>query len=270
MNEIGISFVVPTRNSGRTIEACLRSVRAQRRPDIEVVVVDNWSSDGTFNIAVELADRAIRGGPERSAQRNLGASLARGLLLGFIDSDMVLSDTVAGEAIELLSASDVAAAVIPELAFGQGYLARCRGLEKRLYLGGNNVEAARLFRRDIFDRFGGYDTSLTGPEDWQLPDRIRRAGLAISRIESVVWHDEGRVSLRDTFRKKRYYGRSIAAYVSGHRSSARSKFMRTLPAQNLRTLFDDPFHAPGLALLKTVDVGGIAVGMLDSRRSRSG
>src|SRR5687768_3411679 len=73
-----VSVVVPTRNSQRTIERCLRSIREQSYPAIELVVVDNFSTDDTFQISTELADLVISAGPERSAQRNLGIERASG------------------------------------------------------------------------------------------------------------------------------------------------------------------------------------------------
>ena len=73
-----VSFVVPTRNTERTLAACLASVRAQDHPDVELVVVDNASTDGTAAIAREHADIFEAAGPERSAQRNRGATLASG------------------------------------------------------------------------------------------------------------------------------------------------------------------------------------------------
>lgn len=273
-SETTVSFVVPTRNSDRTIFACLQSVRRQQTIDgelsvrSETVVVDNNSDDQTAVIAAEFADVLVTAGPERSAQRNVGAAAATGSILIFVDSDMVLTDRVALDARRLLTMTDVAAAVIPERSFGSGYFARCRVLEKQLYLGVERVEAARVFRRSDFELHGGYDETLTGPEDWELPDRLRAAGHQIGRIAAEVWHDEGKVSLRSTFRKKRYYGRSVPRYLDRGRSVARSKFLRGVPLRNLVPLARHPLHVPGLALLKAVDVGGIMIGMRDARADR--
>ena len=85
-----ISAIVPTRNSERTIASCLESLRRQQGCDVEVIVIDNNSSDATAQIATDLADIVINAGPERSAQRNRGAEAATGEIVFFIDSDMVL------------------------------------------------------------------------------------------------------------------------------------------------------------------------------------
>ena len=51
-----VSVVVPVKDSIRTIEACLRSIRAQTWPSVELVVIDNFSTDGTWEI-VQKYDR---------------------------------------------------------------------------------------------------------------------------------------------------------------------------------------------------------------------
>ena len=60
-----VSVVVPTRNSARTIERCLRSIRAQSHPEVELIVVDNDSDDATPELAVGIADLVLHAGPER-------------------------------------------------------------------------------------------------------------------------------------------------------------------------------------------------------------
>src|SRR5215471_11855341 len=168
-----VSFVVPTRNSDRTLRACLASIRVQDLPDVEIVVVDNHSTDETVSIADELAHVVIVQGPERSAQRNAGAMASNGEVLVFIDSDMVLAPGIASELAALFEVRSVDAAVLPEVVTGSSFWERCRAIEKKAYLNDATVEAARAFRREVFLEAGGYDETLTGPEDWELPDRIR-------------------------------------------------------------------------------------------------
>ena len=94
-----VSVVVPTRNSRRTIEACLRSVGAQTYRPLELIVVDNGSTDGTWTVAARHADLALRGGPERSAQRNLGIGRAAGEWVCYVDADMELAPDVVERAV---------------------------------------------------------------------------------------------------------------------------------------------------------------------------
>lgn len=264
-----ISFIVPTRNSFRTIEACVASIRAQRYPHVEVIVVDNHSKDGTWRYAEANADIAVTRGPERSAQRNYGASVSSGQLLVFIDSDMVLEGDVAREAAALFSSKPgLGTAVIPEVSFGEGFWARCRSLEKRLYLGDPAAEAARIFRRTAFEELHGYDEALTGPEDYELPDRMASAGWESARIGARVWHDEGRVKLAAVFLKKRYYGQTLSSYLFSPASSRSRGIGRTGVFSNRRVLLSEPVNAAGLLMLKLVDGAGLAIGMLQTRLNR--
>jgi glycosyltransferase involved in cell wall biosynthesis len=260
-----VSFIVPTRNTERTLRACLESLRAQSHPDVEIVVVDNHSDDATAAIARELADRLEVSGPERSGQRNHGACVSSGSVLVFADADMVFDTHVASEVFARLGpAGDptIGALVIPERAFGSGYWARCRVLEKELYLGDPAVEAARAFRAEEFFDVGGYNETYVGPEDWDMADRATVAGRRVDRIDATVWHDEGRLRLRTAFRKKRYYGRGLALYLraANHRHLPRRSLMK------LRPLARKPHLAAGLAVLKTVEVSGGALGIAAARR----
>jgi glycosyltransferase involved in cell wall biosynthesis len=66
-----LSAVITTRNEEANIAACIRSFD-DFRDEVEVVVVDNFSSDSTRQIAESLGAKVFDKGPERCAQRNFG------------------------------------------------------------------------------------------------------------------------------------------------------------------------------------------------------
>ena len=261
-----ISFVVPTYNNERTIQACLASLRQQTHPDIEIVVVDNSSSDRTCSIAVLLADIVAQQGPERCAQRNHGTLLSTGEIVVFIDSDMVLEPGVATAIVSAFVAEPhLGALVIPEHSFGEGFWASCKVLEKSLYVGDSSVEAPRAFRRDVIESVGGWDETLTAAEDWDLRDRTRAAGVHVGRIDSFIWHDEGKLRMHGTYGKKRYYGRWVGEYFS-RTGSGSSHLARTSLFSHPTRLARHPVLTTGMLTMKSVEAAGLFAGMRDARK----
>src|SRR5205809_1405137 len=149
---MSIVVVVPTRQSARTLQECLTSLRHQTVP-CTIVVVDNHSTDGTLEAATAIADCVISAGPERSRQRNVGAGGAHGSVLVFIDSDMMLEPTVLAE-VERAVDDGAAGVIIPERTVGKGFFARVRQYERSFYAGGNSIEAARGFGSSVFQSVG--------------------------------------------------------------------------------------------------------------------
>jgi glycosyltransferase involved in cell wall biosynthesis len=88
------SFVIPTYNRGSTIRSTIDSILKQQFADIEIIVVDDGSSDNTELVVHDLRDPRIRyfkiENSERGAARNYGAKLAIGRYINFFDSDDVL------------------------------------------------------------------------------------------------------------------------------------------------------------------------------------
>jgi hypothetical protein len=91
-----ISVVIPTRNRAQLVVATVATVLDQRPSDIEVLVVDDGSTDSTKQELASFADQRLRvlvesqGGPCRA--RNAGARAARGDWLVFLDDDDHVSD----------------------------------------------------------------------------------------------------------------------------------------------------------------------------------
>jgi glycosyltransferase involved in cell wall biosynthesis len=264
-----VSAIVPTRNSARTLEACLESIRSQHYRPIEIVVVDNESTDQTLQIASHGADVVDIFGPERSAQRNRGARLARGDYLLFVDSDMELAPGVVSECVEALQASAAPGVVIPEISVGEGFLAHCRALERSCYVGDDTVEAARFYSRAMFEAAGGFDENLVAFEDWDLSIRVA-AGRRLPRTVSMISHDEGRLRLGAVLAKKRYYAASSVTYLRKHRGSAVSQanlVFRPALLRNWRRLLRHPVLTAGVVSMKSLESGAAIWGLLDARAS---
>ena len=90
MNYSLVSMIITTKNSARTLERCLVSVKNQSYANIELIVVDNNSADNILKIANKYADKVFTKGYERSAQRNFGVDQTSGKYVYKIDSDFVL------------------------------------------------------------------------------------------------------------------------------------------------------------------------------------
>lgn len=271
-----VSVVVPMRNSAGHVQACLESIRAQTDERVELVAVDNHSSDGTPELVAPLVDRFLSLGPERSAQRNAGARASSGDYLLFVDSDMVLEPNVVSECLEAASADPAGRtiAVIPELSVGTGFWARCKALERSCYVGEETIEAARFFPRAFFFELGGFDEHLpAGPEDWDLHERARLAGAHVVRTSAYIHHDEGALRLTHTLTKKFHYGRSMETYIRRHPELARRQLRLIRPAfvRHWRELASEPGVAAGMMFMKSLEfaAGAAGLSLAFARRRRS-
>lgn len=258
-SSVVVSVVVPTYNSDSTLRPCLKSVREQDCPT-ELVVVDNYSSDNTATIAREIADVFVEAGPERSAQRNLGARMTKTPIVGFVDSDMVLGNGLLQEVIELITCG-AASVIIPEVTVGAGFWARVSAYERSFYHGNDDVEAARFFARRVFEEAGGFDESMTGAEDWDLTIRTRSAGR-VGRTQAFIVHDEGLVRYFSLCRKKAYYAPGIAIFLNKHGTRRLAKALNRpwlRPRALLRPL------GIGLLVLKAGEAMGVCIGIIGNR-----
>jgi arabinofuranan 3-O-arabinosyltransferase len=160
--------------------------------------------------------------------------------------------------------------VIPEVSFGEGYWTACKALERSCYIGDDTIEAARFFTRAAFDAAGGFDESIpAGPEDWDIHERVRGEGVRVGRTAARIWHDEGRLTLRQTMRTKFYYGTSAAVYMRRHAGVARRQARLIRPAfiRHWRRLARHPLLTAGMLAMKALELAAGAAGLLKARMS---
>lgn len=206
-----VSTVITTRNSDKTLEKCLQSIVEQTYKHIEIIVVDNHSSDTTKQLAKKYTPQVFDKGPERSAQRNFGIQKSRGEYVLYLDSDMSLSNKVVEECVKKMqNHSDIIGLYIPEIIAGNSFWSQIRSFERSFY-NATVIDAVRFVRKEDVISIGGFDENLTGPEDWDFDMRIRQIGKA-SIISVPLYHHEDEVSITSYVSKKSYYLNSMERY----------------------------------------------------------
>ena len=208
-----LSAVITTRNEADNIANCIHAFDAFRS-DVEIVVVDNRSTDDTKAIAASLGATVLDKGPERCAQRNLGWQTASADWVIVLDADMILPEETLREILDVAGRADnpVDAYWIPEVRTGSGLRVKARNFERSFY-DGTAIDALRLFRRSLLSKTGGYDESLlAGGEDWELDIRVLATGARCEVLTRHLVHNEKRLTLKRMLAKKAYYSKSMTAY----------------------------------------------------------
>ena len=210
-----VSIIIPTRNASTTLPYLLHSIQDQTYQPIETIIVDNSSTDGTSDLAMKFGAGFLIGGPERSAQRNLGAEKSQGDLFLFLDADMEMTPNVVEACVSGIGRG-VDALCIMERPVGNGYWSRARALERSGYFGSELFEAARCFRRNTFEELGGYNPQMTGLEDLDIQARLVEARYKLGWVKTPILHHEETLGFRNYLKKRKYYAKTDRAYASRH------------------------------------------------------
>ncbi len=120
-----ISFIVPVHNTARWLQACLSSALSLEERNIEIVVIDDGSTDGSLEVAKQAArrDGRIRVTAQQrsgaSSARNRGLDLAAGRYLSFLDSDDLIVPKGISELLAVAEAngSDITAGIVESFSW---------------------------------------------------------------------------------------------------------------------------------------------------------
>lgn len=242
-----VSIIVTTKDEAGIIDRLLISIKKQSYKRIEIILVDNNSSDRTKKIARIFTKKIYNKSPERSAQRNFGAQKAKGKYLLFLDADMELTKEVVGESVKIMKTNNkIKALIIPEKSVASNFWGKIKTFERSFYnLDGDEItDAARFFNIEVFNKIGGYDEKITGLEDWDLTDRVRNLGFLVSRINNLIYHHERIPNLYSLLRKKYYYGLKSSIYLKKHQipliSPRTIYFLRTVFYKNWQKIITHP------------------------------
>lgn len=260
-----VSVIVTTRNNATTIEACLKSIVEQTYSEIELIVVDNSSTDTTKAIATKFTKHVYDKGPERSAQRNFAVQKATGEYVLIIDSDMELVPDVVSACVTAMT-PDNQAVIIPEMSFGIGFWAKCKALERSFYDGEDSIEAPRFFTKSLYMKVGGYDEKMVGGEDWDLAHRVRTV-TKVARVTPRIRHNEGHPTLKSIVGKRGYYTQGFNEQYAKKNASTAGKVGEVLNVYRIYLLkpgklFRNPIVGIGMLFMRTAEFGAIGFSLL--------
>jgi len=196
-----VSVLMPVRNAARFVRAAVDSVLLQRGPSVELIVVDDGSTDGSRAIVEAIDDRRVRlirhePGPGISATLNAGLASATGEFVARLDADDVARPDRFAKQVDALRRMPAVvltgsrARLIDANGRAIGLVDRpCDETAIRWYnlLDNAFVHSSVMFRRAaIAAEFGGYDESLSLCEDWALWGRIMEGHAVCNMPEPLT------------------------------------------------------------------------------------
>ena len=171
-----VSIIVTTKNEEEHIDNSLLSIKEQTYSPVEIIVIDNYSTDKTRKISLNYTKNVFNKGPERSTQRNFGMiEKAKGDYVMFLDADMILGPKVIEECVSFIKKGEWLALHIPEFVLGKSYWSQVRRFERTFY-NGTVIDGARFFKKSAFVKVKGFDETLSGPEDWDIDKKVKQIG----------------------------------------------------------------------------------------------
>lgn len=250
-----VSVIVPCRNEGAHIETCVRSILEQEAPagDLEVIVADGMSDDGTR----DLLDRLAAADPRLRIVDNLAGIVstglnaairaARGRIILRMDAHTAYAPDYVRQCVAVLQETGADNVGGPWVARGEGYVGRAvaAAFQSPFGVGGARnrdpdyegaVDTVYLgcWRREIFDWIGLFDEQLVRNQDDEFNLRLTRAGGKIWQSPRIRSWYRPRASLPALFRQYMQYGYWKVRVIQKHRMPASVRHL--VPAMSVLTL----------------------------------
>ena len=220
-SKILLSMVIISRNEEKNIANCIESVprAAKEIENSEVILVDSASTDKTVEIAKRYPIKIIQIDPSShfspSAGRYIGFLHSNGKYIQFVDGDMTLYGDWFAKSLKFLN-EDKVAGVTGRTIHQVGSEKIASEEEKSDFTlvqqqETDRLAGAALFKREVLEKVGTYNSYLYGDEEAELSYRLRRAGYKLLKIPyNMAIHHSRNISTIEEFKialtRKYYFG----------------------------------------------------------------
>lgn len=191
-----VSIIIPCYNNKNVIFEAIDSALNQSYPRVEVIVVDDGSTDGSYEF---VFDRILEGqnlrivrqdnqGP--AAARNTGFTLSGGDYLVFLDADDILHPDYV-ESCYREYEKDPSLNIVyceAELFENKTGLWKLKPFSESTILLYNSIPVFAMLRSQVFQQIGKYDTQLKCSEDWELWIRLLQQFEGVYKIPKVLFY----------------------------------------------------------------------------------
>jgi len=215
-----ISVIIPTYNEGENLVKCLESLSRQKGEDFEVIVVDDGSTDGSIskikdrisNLRLKSLKILKQSHKGAGAARNLGAKLAQGEILVFVDADMTFDDEFLEKLIAPIEKGITKGTFSKEeiVSNWENVWARCwninEGWEPKRRHPKNYPNHQPVFRailKSEFDRVGGF-TPGGYNDDWSLSEKLGYEAIA---APGAIFYHKNPADLKEVFNHAKWVGK---------------------------------------------------------------
>jgi glycosyltransferase involved in cell wall biosynthesis len=271
-----VSIIVPCRNSAQFLEGCLQSIRNQTYKNIELIVVDNHSTDNTAEIARRYTDKVFIQGPERSAQVNYGVRQATGTYVYKVDSDFILDPEVVQQCVDEAAKGFQAVVVHNSPDTRISWIARIRKFEVDMYKYDITYSSARFVRRDVYLSIGGFNETVTAGEDYDFQNKLNRGGYRTGFVDAEALHLGEPKHIWSHLKKYYDYGKDFINYQQHNQEESKQQlgFIRPVYIKHWKQFVLHPLRAAGFMLYNIFKFGfgglGFLVGKMQSGRLQKG
>ncbi len=227
-----VTVLVPAYNEEKVLRRTLECILEASYPDKEIIVIDDGSTDRTYQIALDFSDQGVKvvhrpnGG--KSAALNFGLLFARGEIIIIIDADSLIGKNALVEMIRPFRDPEVAAiAGNIKVLNRKNLLTNCQAVE---YIANINIFRKALdvfgkipvvpgplgaYRRNVLEGSGCYDPD-TLVEDFDVTVKTLKTGRVVQASSSALCYTEAPETLSDFIKQRLRWYRGIFQVMWKH------------------------------------------------------